>query len=85
MLGKLLQHQREVAGPDDQNVIEAFAAQGADPALYDRVRLRLWVPETRRTPADLVSPPTEARRAYRGVPSQVQDRPPARVGFQKSA
>ena len=40
MLGKLLQHQREVAGPDDQNVIEAFAAQGADPALYDRVRLR---------------------------------------------
>jgi hypothetical protein len=40
ILGELLQHQREVAGPGDQGVIEAFAAQGADPALYDRVRLR---------------------------------------------
>ena len=37
MLGELVQHQRAVAGPGDQNVV-AFAAQGADPALGDCVR-----------------------------------------------
>jgi hypothetical protein len=40
VLDELVQHRREVAGPGDQEVVEAFAAQGADPALGDRVRSR---------------------------------------------
>ena len=34
----LLQRCSEVAGSDDQEVVEAFAAQGADEAFRDRVR-----------------------------------------------
>ena len=33
-----LQHCSEVAGSDDQEVVEAFAAQGADEAFRDRIR-----------------------------------------------
>jgi hypothetical protein len=40
VLGVFLQHCRKVARPDDQKVIEAFAAQGADPAFLNRVRFR---------------------------------------------
>jgi hypothetical protein len=36
----ILKHYREVARSDDQKVIEAFAAQGANPALRNGVRLR---------------------------------------------
>jgi hypothetical protein len=36
----LLQDCREVARSGDQEVVEAFAAQGADPAFRDRVRSR---------------------------------------------
>jgi hypothetical protein len=36
----LLQHYREVAWSGDQEVVEAFAAQGADPALCDGVGSR---------------------------------------------
>jgi hypothetical protein len=38
VLDVLLQDEREVAGSSDQEVVEAFAAQGADPAFGDRVR-----------------------------------------------
>jgi hypothetical protein len=37
VLDELLQHQREVARPGDQKVVEAFAAQRPDEALGDRV------------------------------------------------
>ena len=40
VLDVLPQHYREVARSGDQEVVEAFAAQGADPALSDRVRPR---------------------------------------------
>jgi len=40
VLDVLLQHCREVAGSDDQQVVEAFAAQGADPAFRNGVRSR---------------------------------------------
>ena len=40
VLDVFLQHQREVASSGDQEVVEAFAAQGADPALGDRVGAR---------------------------------------------
>ena len=40
VLDELLQHQREVARPGDQKVVEAFAAQRLDEALCDRVRPR---------------------------------------------
>jgi hypothetical protein len=40
VLDVLAQHYREVAGSGDQHVVEAFAAQCADPALGDRVRSR---------------------------------------------
>ncbi len=36
----LLQYRCEVAWSGDQELIKAFAAQGADPALGDRVRSR---------------------------------------------
>ena len=36
----LLQHYREVAWPGDQEVVEAFAAQGADPAFGDGIGSR---------------------------------------------
>jgi hypothetical protein len=38
VLEVLLQYRREVASSGDQDVVEAFASQGADPALGDRVR-----------------------------------------------
>ena len=38
MIDVLPQHCSEVAGSDDQEVVEAFAAQGADEAFCDRVR-----------------------------------------------
>jgi hypothetical protein len=38
VLDILAQHCSEVAGPGDQEVVEAFAAQGADPAFHDGVR-----------------------------------------------
>ena len=34
----LAQHDVEVAWPGDQEVVEAFAAQGADEAFGDRIR-----------------------------------------------
>ena len=37
MLDELLQHRGEVAWSGDQEVVEAFAAQGADEAFRDRV------------------------------------------------
>jgi hypothetical protein len=37
VLDVLLQHQRQVAWPGDQEVVEAFAAQRADEAFGDRV------------------------------------------------
>ena len=37
VLDELAQHYREMAGSGDQQVIEALAAQRADPALGDRV------------------------------------------------
>jgi hypothetical protein len=40
VLEVFLQHGREVARFGDEDVVEAFAAQGADPALGDRVRSR---------------------------------------------
>jgi hypothetical protein len=40
VLDELLQHQREVARPGDQKVVEALAAQRLDEALCDRVRPR---------------------------------------------
>jgi hypothetical protein len=40
MLDVLAQHRREVARSDDQEMIEAFTAQGADEAFRDRVRSR---------------------------------------------
>ena len=40
VLDELLQHYGEVAGSGDQEVVEALAAQRADPALRDRVRPR---------------------------------------------
>jgi hypothetical protein len=40
VLDVLPKHYREVARSGDQKVIEAFATQGADPALNDRVRPR---------------------------------------------
>ncbi|MFD1530504.1 hypothetical protein [Pseudonocardia aurantiaca] len=40
MLDVFLQHRREVAWSGDENVVQAFAAQGADPAFGDRVRSR---------------------------------------------
>jgi hypothetical protein len=36
MIDVLPQHCSEVAGSDDQEVVEAFAAQGADEAFRDR-------------------------------------------------
>jgi len=36
----LLQHYCEVASSGDQEVVEAFAAHGADPSLCNRVRSR---------------------------------------------
>jgi hypothetical protein len=38
MIDVLPQHCSEVAGSDDQEVVEAFAAQGADEAFRDRIR-----------------------------------------------
>ena len=38
MLDVLLQHRRKVAGSGDQDVVEAFAAEGADPAFGDGIR-----------------------------------------------
>src|SRR4051794_36797842 len=38
VLDVLLQHDRQVAWSGDQQVVEAFAAQGADEAFGDRVR-----------------------------------------------
>jgi hypothetical protein len=40
VLDELLKHYREVARSGDQQVIEAFAAQRADPALRDHVFAR---------------------------------------------
>jgi hypothetical protein len=40
LLDVLAQHYREVAPSGDQQVVEAFAAQGADEAFGDRVRAR---------------------------------------------
>ena len=40
MIEVLGQHRREVAPSGDQHVVEAFAAQGTDPAFRDRVRAR---------------------------------------------
>ena len=40
LLDVLLKHYCEVARSGDQQVVEAFAPQGADEALYDRVRSR---------------------------------------------
>ena len=40
MLDVLAQHCREVAGPGDQEMVEALAAQGADEAFGDRVGSR---------------------------------------------
>ena len=40
MLDVLAQHRREVARSGDQEMIEAFTAQGADEAFCDRVRSR---------------------------------------------
>jgi hypothetical protein len=37
MIDVLAQHRREVAGSGDQQVVEAFAAQGADSAFGERV------------------------------------------------
>jgi hypothetical protein len=37
VLDELAQHRREVSGSGDQHVVEAFAAQRADPTLGDRV------------------------------------------------
>jgi hypothetical protein len=39
VLEVLLQHQSEVARSADEEVVEAFAAQGADPALDDGIPL----------------------------------------------
>ena len=38
MLDVLAQHRREVARSGDQEMVEAFTAQGADEAFRDRVR-----------------------------------------------
>jgi hypothetical protein len=43
VLGVLLQHYCEVARSGDQQVVEAFAAKGADEAFGDRVRS--WCPD----------------------------------------
>ena len=40
LLDELLQHYREVAGSGDQEVVEAFPAQGADEPFRDRIRTR---------------------------------------------
>jgi hypothetical protein len=40
LLHELLQHFREVARSGDQDVVEAFPSQGADPPFRDRVRSR---------------------------------------------
>ena len=40
VLDVFLQHQRQVAGPDDQQMVEALAAQRADEALGDQDRPR---------------------------------------------
>jgi hypothetical protein len=44
MLDVLAQHHREVARSGDQEMIEAFTAQGADEAFRDRVRSRCAAP-----------------------------------------
>ena len=38
VLEVLLQHRGDVVPSDEEKVIEAFAAEGADPTLSDRVR-----------------------------------------------
>jgi hypothetical protein len=40
VLDELLQHLLGVAGSGDQELVEAFAAQGADEAFGDRIRTR---------------------------------------------
>jgi hypothetical protein len=62
VLDVLLKHCREVARSSDQEMVEAFAAQGADEAFGDRVRLRR---SNRGAELDPDGPAATPRRAAR--------------------
>jgi hypothetical protein len=61
VLNELRQHRGEVARPDDQELVEAFAAQGADEAFGDGVRSRC--PHRRTDDVDVGAAKTASKAA----------------------